>query len=173
MDSDRERLFRSWWDDHRAIFHKVARSFAPTPADEPDLLQEMLIQLWRSMPAFRGHCQPTTWIYRVCFNTALGWKRGETRRTKLLISQDEPPDPSCPAPQPDARQEHTERLEALYAAVRSLPVQDRSLVLMLLDGLSYREISGVTGLSENHVGVSLTRARGKLMKLLEGKRDEL
>jgi len=45
--------------------------------------------------------------------------------------------------------------------------------LLALDGLSYREIAEVTGLSENHVGVALTRARAKLAERLEGVRNEL
>jgi RNA polymerase sigma-70 factor (ECF subfamily) len=50
---------------------------------------------------------------------------------------------------------------------------DRSLVLLSLDGLAYREISEITGLSENNVGVSLTRARKRLAGFMKGVTDEL
>lgn len=56
-------------------------------------------------------------------------------------------------------------LDKLYAAIHALPMFDRALVLLALDGLTYREIAEITGLTENHVGVSLTRARQRLAEL--------
>lgn len=50
---------------------------------------------------------------------------------------------------------------------------DRALVLLSLDGLAYREIAEITGLTENHVGVALTRARKRLAELMKGVTDEL
>ena len=50
---------------------------------------------------------------------------------------------------------------------------DRSLVLLSLEGLAYREIAEITGMTENHVGVALTRARRRLAQLLKGVTDEL
>ena len=69
--------------------------------------------------------------------------------------------------------EQAELLEELYAAIRELSPADRSLVLLSLEGLSYRDISEVTGFTENQVGVTLTRARGKLAERLKGVRHEL
>jgi len=64
-------------------------------------------------------------------------------------------------------------LEKLYAAIHELPQADRALILLMLDGLSYREISEITGLTENHVGVALTRARKKLALSMKGVVDEV
>src|SRR5688572_23093384 len=100
-DDDHETLLRRWWGEHRGIFHKIARSFAPGAADEADLIQEMLVQLWRSLAGYRSACQPSTWIYRVCFNTALSWKRGETRRLRNLVVMATPPEMIGEAPSPD------------------------------------------------------------------------
>jgi len=54
-----------------------------------------------------------------------------------------------------------------------MPESERALVLLMLDGLAYREMADVTGLTENHVGVALTRARKHLAALLKGVTDEL
>jgi RNA polymerase sigma-70 factor (ECF subfamily) len=75
-----EALFRSWLSDHLGLMLKVVRSFSDTPEDQEDLLQETLVQVWSSIPAFRGEAKETTWIYRVAFNTALAWRRTERRR---------------------------------------------------------------------------------------------
>jgi RNA polymerase sigma-70 factor (ECF subfamily) len=68
---------------------------------------------------------------------------------------------------------HNELLHTLLAAIRTMPDFDRSLVLMMLDGLAYKEIAEVTGLTENHVGVALNRARKQLMGLMKGVIHEL
>jgi RNA polymerase sigma-70 factor, ECF subfamily len=64
-------------------------------------------------------------------------------------------------------------MDALYLAIHSLPDFDRALILLALDGQSYAEISVVTGLTESHVGVGLSRARQRLAHLMKGVAHEL
>lgn len=165
--------FERWWREHAGIFHKVARLYADLAEERADLVQDMLVQLWRSLPRFAGQCQPATWIYRICLNTALTWRRDENRRRHRVFAVETPPDATCPQPTPNIRHEQNDRIEALYAALRRLPKPERSLILLHLDGLPYREISQITGLNENQVGVSLTRTRQKLQLLLKEIRHEL
>jgi RNA polymerase sigma factor (sigma-70 family) len=68
---------------------------------------------------------------------------------------------------------HKDLLEQLYSAMQAMPPSERVLVLLMLDGLAYREMAEVTGLTENHVSVALTRARKHLAILLKGVTDEL
>jgi RNA polymerase sigma-70 factor, ECF subfamily len=150
---------------------KVVRAFAATQPDQEDLLQEISLQLWSSLPAFRREAKESTWIYRVSFNTALVWKRGEKRRQtkheaflELNISA---------ASHPHEKSHDDEMVEMLYTAIRQLPKLDASLALMHLDGLSYREMSDVLGISENHVGVKLNRIRQQLAAQLKGPANEL
>lgn len=149
----------------------MARSFAALPVDQDELFQEMMLQLWRSVPRFQGQAKPSTWIYRVCLNTAQTWRRTEQRRQYLTGPL--PAEPASETPSPGTAHEQAETLAALYTAVRALPPVDRALVLLLLDGQSYREISEITGLTENHVGVALTRARKKLTEAMKEVRHEL
>jgi RNA polymerase sigma-70 factor (ECF subfamily) len=158
----RETLFKAWLQEHRGIVVKVARSFAPVPADGADLQQEMLLQLWTSLSSYVGDSKPSTWIYRVCLNTALTWRRGTLRRNGRLEPDADiarlPAGTASPADQAGDQ----ETLDRLYAAIHALPMFDRALMLLSLDGLAYREIAEITGLTENNVGVSLTRARQRL-----------
>jgi RNA polymerase sigma-70 factor (ECF subfamily) len=170
----RETRFHDWLREHRGIFHRIARAYAATAEDQADLFQEMAAQLWRSLPGFRDQCQPVTWVYRVCLNTALGWRRGTVRRHAVVAVNLATFDGEASAePRPGWTHEHEELLAQLYARIRALPAGERSLVLLSLDGLSYREIGELTGLKENHVGVVLTRARQKLADELKAVRDEL
>jgi RNA polymerase sigma-70 factor, ECF subfamily len=170
---DQEAIFRRWIDDHLGLVLKVVRAHAASPADRDDLFQDILVQLWSSVPAFRGDAKETTWIYRVAFNTALTWQRGQRHYRKghvSLLALDGLSQTQKPCSGAGGNQGLIDRL---YAAIQQLPGVDASLILMHLDGLSYREIADVLGISENHVGVKLTRVRKQLAELLKGADDEL
>ena len=79
---EQEAHFQRWLRDHVGVMLRVVRACAETPHDQDDLLQAVLVNLWSSIPNFRGDSKETTWIYRVAFNTALVWQRGERRRQK-------------------------------------------------------------------------------------------
>ena len=166
-------MFRRWLDAHIGLMLKVVRGCAASPADQDDLLQEVLLQIWSSIPAFRGEAKETTWIYRVAWNTALAWRRGERRRREgheTLIRFSPPPQVQPSHVESQLEQEIVERL---YAAIRQLPKVDASLALMHLDGLSYQEMAEVLGISENYIGVKLNRIRKQLADQLKGASDEL
>ena len=174
IDPQREARFKEWLNEHRGVFHRIARAYASTPEDQADLFQEMAAQLWRSLPGFKAQCLPVTWVYRVCLNTALGWRRGSARARDFAAQDGEKIETArSEEPRPGWTHENDELLARLYAQIRELPAGERSLVLLSLDGLSYREISELTGLKENHVGVALSRARQKLAAGLKEVRDEL
>ena len=137
------------------------------------MFQDVCLQIWQSILAFRGEATETTWIYRVAFNTALAWRRGERRRREgheTFLKFD-----VSPQTQPSHADALPEQaiVEQLYAAIRQLPKVDASLALMHLDGLSYQEMAEVLGISENYIGVKLNRVRKQLAEQLKGASDEL
>ncbi len=166
-------LFQTWLEEHRGIVVKVARAFAASATDAADLEQELLLQLWLSAASYAGQAKPSTWIYRVCLNTALTWRRGTTRREKRLEPDADLNRFPAHLPSPADHASERELLEQLYAAIHALPDSDRALLLLSFDGLAYREIAEVIGMTENHVGVALTRARKRLAQLMKGITDEL
>lgn len=167
-DLEQEAIFRRWLSEHAGLMWKVVRAFASGPEDQEDLLQEIAVQLWMSLPVFRGEAKESTWIYRVAFNTALVWKRHEKRRNakhEKFFELNAAPEPLA---EPSAPARDEELVQLLYAAIRQLPKLDASLALMHLDGLSYREMGEVLGITEGNVGVKLNRIRKQLAELLKG-----
>ncbi len=167
-DENLGTVFRDWLAQHGALVLKVARAYTRTADDCQDLAQEILLQLWRSVPRFEGRSAASTWVYRVALNTALGWRRRERRRRERqrpLLTVEGPADAGPGGAEQLARREAVERL---YAAIHQLPAADVALVLLYLDDLSYREMADVLGISETNVGVRLTRARQALGELLQG-----
>jgi RNA polymerase sigma-70 factor (ECF subfamily) len=126
-----------------------------------------------SLPRYAGQAKPSTWIYRVCLNTALTWRRGVQRRERRREPDADITRLAADAATPAEAAGHQDLVEQLYAALQAMAPSDRALVLLMLDGLAYREIAEVTGLTENNVGVALTRARKRLAALLKGVTDEL
>ncbi len=164
-DASREVLFKRWLEQHSGLVFKVANAFAPSDADRADLVQEILLQLWRSLPRFEGKAKESTWIYRVALHTALAWHRVEKKRFATHVPL--PAIEELPEPDDPIQREREELVTNLYASIRRLPKVDAALVLLYLDDLSYREMAEVLGISETNVGVKLNRARktlGDLMK---------
>jgi RNA polymerase sigma factor (sigma-70 family) len=159
--SERDACFERWVRDHIAILYRVANGFA-TGADRHDLLQELLLAVWRSVPEFRADSKPSTFIYRVSHNAALTWKRTQRNYQRKV---EEFASLAVTATGSSTREQ--DALEEMYAAIRELPALDRSLVLLHLDGLSYREVAEIHGLSETNVGARLSRIRARLAKSLQ------
>ena len=172
LNENPESLFKSWLTQHGAAVLKVARAYTLTADDCQDLVQEILLQVWRSLPQYQAKASASTWFYRVALNTALAWHRKERRRRVRQQPIREVENLSDAGH--DGAQQALEReiVERLYAAIRQLPKTDAALVLLYLDDLTYREMADVLGISETNVGVKLNRARkalGELMK--EGSHD--
>ena len=164
-DRERDRIFGEWLAGHKGILFKVVHAYAFEHADRQDLFQEITIQVWRSVDAFRGESSVPTWMYRVALNTAINWNRKEGRRQRgkqpfevvegLLTTA-------------AAEGRGDPRVEWLYHQIAQLKDVDRSVALLLLDGFSYKEIAAIVGLTENNVGVKINRIKSALA----GKRTE-
>ncbi|MDI1365324.1 MAG: RNA polymerase sigma factor [bacterium] len=160
-----DEAFADWLGPHLAALRRISRAFAP-PADQHDLLQELMVAVWRAWPRFEDRSTAATFVYRVAHNTALTWKRTETRRRRRrdaveaeLGLRSDTGDPAAAL------------LERLYRGIRTLPPVDRSLILLSLDGVAYGEIARLHGLSETNVGARLTRIRARLSTLVKDDGD--
>jgi RNA polymerase sigma-70 factor, ECF subfamily len=167
-ESNLESLFQRWLVEHGGTVVKVARAYTLTIEDRQDLIQEILLQVWRSLPQFQGRADPATWAYRVALNTALGWHRKERRRRSRQQSELDVGDVSVAGLDGAQHAVQREAVERLYAAMRQLPKADAALILLYLDDLSYRQMADVLGISENNVGVKLNRAKKALRELMKG-----
>ena len=156
LDAERNRIFGEWIEGHKAILFKVARAYGSTHPDREDLFQEIALQVWHSVDAYRGDCAVTTWIYRVALNTALTWNQ---RERKHGTGRREFEEATALLTAPDIRDP---RLEWIYARIAELDEISRSLALLMLDGFSYRDMSQILGLTESNVGVKINRIKAVL-----------
>jgi RNA polymerase sigma-70 factor, ECF subfamily len=156
--------FLALLNEYRGAVHRVCRNYANGIDDREELLQEIVYQLWRAFPSYRREAAPITWIYRIALNTAISALRRRTRRPPHVPLEAAPEPASAPAGSDSSQ------VELLYRAMRRLGEVERGLLLCYLDGLSYREIGDVLGISETNVGARLSRTRARLQELVkEGK----
>ena len=157
--AERERLFVSLFEQNRAGIRRLCYSYLNSANEVDDLFQEIMTNVWNSLPNFRRDAKLSTWVYRIAVNTALIYRR----RRKPLEELPDMPDHRV-STQRDLVQQ--EQLEALHRAIAQLADQDRPIVSLLLEGLSYKEIADITGITVNYVGVKISRIKQTLEHLM-------
>lgn len=149
--------------EHGDLLGRVAWGYVDNAHDHQDLMQEILMAVWRALPRFRGESSERTFLLRVAHNRGITFSLRRRRFAEVPAQTEQLLDP---APLAEARLIEEQRRERLFAAVRRLPVAQREAVMLYLEGLSHREIARLQGTSEGNVGVRLTRARQALRALL-------
>lgn len=152
--------------EHSGIIHKVCRLYAQPGADSQDLYQDILLQLWRALPRYKGEAKLTTWMYRIALNTAISGLR-RTQRDVTTTDLDLQAAPVLTYDPPGLEQE--EQLHRLYEAIGQLSEVERALVMLYLDERSYEEMEEVLGLSQGNLRVKMTRIKEKLRQLTKNK----
>lgn len=174
---DRDARFEEIVRAHGAKVQGLVRRMVGNEAD--DLVQEVFLQVYRSLPRFRGDAQVSTWLYRIATNRCLDHLRRERRREKRLVPLDEAgPRAVLDAAaarglSPEAGVEARDLAGEVRRCLEALPLDLRTVVVLRdLQGLEYREIAVILGLPLGTVQSRLHRGRSllkeKLSPYLEG-----
>jgi RNA polymerase sigma-70 factor (ECF subfamily) len=161
-DAALQRVIR----EHGDLLDRVAWGYVDNAHDLEDLMQEILMALWRALPRFRGESSERTFVLRVAHNRGISFSMARRRFAPLP----HPEQLSDPAPLVEERMISEQRRDRLFEAIRQLSELQRQAVMLHLEGLSQREIAQLQGTSETNVGVRLTRAR-KALRVLLGEED--
>ena len=154
--STREERFLALLDEHRKIVFKVAHMYCRNQADFADVVQEIVLQAWRSFGRYDESRRFSTWLYTMALNVTISYFRGEARRSKTLVPADDSiVQIAAPEDQHGLLREFLDELGDV----------DKALVLLYLDGNSYEVMADVIGISESNVGTRLNRIRQKLRKV--------
>ncbi len=146
------------------ILHKLCRVYSNDRTEYEELFQEMLIQVWRGLPNFRGDAQVSTWLYRVCINTALGYRTRAKKTSRKFVPLDE----SLPAAFNLDGGDNDEQSNRLYRAIRELKPIDRAIVSLYLDEKSYDETAQILGITKTNVATRLMRLKKQLIAKFSG-----
>ena len=154
-----EKEFSNIVKEHRSTIYTVCYMFSNNQDEVADLFQEVLINLWKSLPSFEGRSQMRSWIYRVALNVcvSLDRKRKKLRTVPLTMDIN---------PYEEAETNHnSKQMDILRRRIARLPQFDRAIVLLWLENMSYEEIGAIVGITPKNVSVKLYRIKEQLKNM--------
>jgi RNA polymerase sigma-70 factor, ECF subfamily len=157
-----EKKFITLINEHQGLIHKICFMYEQDQDCRNDLFQEIVLQLWKSFPTFRGEAKITTWMYRIALNTAISGYRKQKRHIKTENLQDLHFNIS----ENFSGAEMEEDFQRLQSAIRHLSEIERAMIMMALEEVPYDEIAQTIGITQNNVRVRMNRIREKLRKIL-------
>jgi RNA polymerase sigma-70 factor (ECF subfamily) len=143
-----------------------------------DCAQEVFVKVYRSLKGFRGAASFSTWLGAIAVNTCKNrLKSKEHRFWRKVVRIDPPPKNdertatlqlADPAPSPLAQLTQKEQDRLLQEAINGLPPEARAVIVLRdVEGLSYEEITQITGYNPGTVKSKLARARRQLRECVE------
>lgn len=160
MPTSLDDTFTNLLEEHKGILFKVAHAYCQDDTDRQDVIQEMIIQLWRSDDRYDPQYRLSTWVYRIALNTAISFYRREEKRKSSVALRDH----VLEVIDPYESAEQRENVQLLYHFIHQLPELERALMILYLDEKNYSEIAEVLGISETNVATKISRIKQKLKK---------
>jgi len=159
--------FAELFRQHRSIVAAIVYRMSGPTADLEDVVQEVFLQVHRSLPDFRGQAKFSTWLHRVAVNVVLMQRRRAKSRPSFAneeAGRHEPDDGLLPD-QDLARQR---RIQAFHRLLDQLSDKKRSVfVLHEIEGLSPAEIAEVVACPVLTVRTRLFYARKELTEMMK------
>ena len=157
MQSNLKHTFIRLIQNHQGILNSICNVYFKTIEERKDARQEIILQLWKSYPNFRGDAKPSTWIYKVALNTVLNLVKKKQKEpdsqafeklNKLAIT---------PFLDDDIQQ--------LKQLISLLNEADKAQVILYLEGYKHQEIGHTLNISPTNVSTRLNRIKEKLRTL--------
>ena len=155
---DLEQEFTRIAREYKDTIYMVCYMFSQNTAEVDDLYQEIMINMWRSLPSFEGRSSLKTWIWRLSLNTCISYDRKRSSKGKALpldmqINLYEDTD------------HDSKQIKMLHERINRLGVFDRAIIMLWLENMPYEEIGAIVGISAKNVGVRLVRIREQLKNM--------
>jgi RNA polymerase sigma-70 factor, ECF subfamily len=131
-----------------------------------EVIQEVFLALFQHLQRGRSRQNLRGWIFRVAHNLGLKRRLARSREAASVPGEQEflaaaRPDP---AENPEEQLASSQRLQRLQAVLRALPEQDQWCLSLRAEGLRYREIADVLGMSLGSVSASLGRSLARFSR---------
>lgn len=145
---------------YNSVIHKACNVYYKR-ASRADLVQEIILELYRSLPNFKNSCTFKTWVYTIAKNTCITRSRNEKKHKFFECPEDYEEvfsvENSCNV-----------TFEQLHNAMRydvvmtKLKEPEKQIFQLYLEGMSYKELEKNTGINENHLRIMIHRLKKRL-----------
>ena len=148
-------------DQHDRLIYKIAKSYCRDTEERKDLIQEIMLQLWRSFDKYDNRYKWSTWIYRIALNVSISY----LRKSKVRAEYNSKVDVAASDDGHDNRQ--SEELDQLYSFIDQFDRLNKALIILYLEDNSYADIAKILGITETNVATKLSRIKKKLKEQFE------
>lgn len=160
--TDNKEQFLNILEKNVGIIIKISRVYAKIEQDREDLINDIILELWKSFKNFKGDSKISTWIYRIALNVSMNYKRNRKNDSLFYSIND--------FRKEDIQswlieQDNSSELEILYNCIDELGEINKAIILLYLDGNSHDEISEIIGISKTNVGTRISRIKEQIRNL--------
>jgi RNA polymerase sigma-70 factor (ECF subfamily) len=170
MEKDHKELFLKILELNKERLFRICRSYSIDADEAKDLFQEILLNIWKSLPTFKSQSDINTWVYRIALNICLRAREFTEKKEKHFIKLEGIHFENIEEPVSESKDKELQFLN-LFACIQKLPEDEKSLILLYLEELPYKEIAKIFGITENLVSVKIKRIKTKLLTLLNSDND--
>lgn len=153
-------------EEHKRMLYRVASAYCSNTEDRRDLVQEIVLQLWRSFPGYDDQLKFSTWMYRIGMNVAISFLRKERRRGRDTVALEQI-DVIDFAAADRVAGEAGDDIRLLQQLFGQLDEMSRALIVLYLEGYSHAEIAETLGVSITNVGTRISRIKSRLREELD------
>ena len=155
------------FDQFRDPLLRYLLSFGLTSPDGEEIVQEVFLALFQHLRRGKSRASLRGWVFRVAHNLALK-RRYQNRRSLELGNESSAEELAIdPDPNPEAQMLNTQHQQRLQAVLQALPEQARACLSLRAEGLRYREIAQILGMSLGAVSLSLARSLARFTRASE------
>lgn len=171
MDNKEEK-FRKIIADNKERLKRICKYYAPSPEDQKDIYQEILINIWRSLESFRNQASIGTWIYRIAVDTSLDYAGKSYKKMKLNVDIEKTDLKNLLIEGENDPELEEHHYQELRIHLNNLGIIDKAIMGLVLDDLSTREIAEIIGITESNVRVKIHRIKETLKSNMKGEKYE-
>ena len=153
-----QRQFEEMVRKNRSTIYTVCYMFSNDQDEVADLFQEVLINLWKSLPSFEGRSDVRSWIY-VSLNVCISLDHKKRRHKTVPLTMDINPFEETET------NRNSRQMDMLRQRIARLGQYDRAIILLWLENISYEEIAAIMGISVKNVSVRLYRIKEELKNM--------
>ena len=152
-------------EQYKKLIYKIAASYCSDREDRKDLIQEIVLQLWRSFSKYDKKYKMSTWIYRIALNVSISFLRTESRRKKWRNQVSEPLIDIVD--EVNQESELAVKLQTLNQFISELRPLDKALMVLYLESKSHEEMAEILGITKSNVATKIGRIKQHLKKQFE------
>jgi len=168
MGSVSKNDFVSIVQEHQGIINSICRLYYTDDEDIKDARQDIILQLWKSIPTFRNESKISTWIYRVALNTVITKVKSE-RKSNL----NEPLSDFHLNSNGTFDNAESDNIQQLLFLVSQLEATDKAIMILHFEGYSNREIAETLQLTATNVSTRMNRIKTRLKETFKTIYDEI